>query len=692
LHREPVRFSCRLENRAPLIPKVHAVSMKGVVSVLRALCHRPADCADVLHILWLTVVQRRAGLAVERRAGIGDALAALACLIEYQRAHPGEVSIFVTARPLISLVGCSSGFTRAMPSDSAAIYLLHRFGQHIRYVAPTLPDETDAQVPRVGSLLGCFAKVLGTATPAPLRLTPPRSAWRRVTRRLKSSALPSGRFIVVHTGPTWPAREWTFEGWTGLLPRLREDANMPIVQVGSDRLTTVTGRTSTTFPGVIDWRERLSLLELLALLQHARLFVGIDSGPLHLALAAGAPTVCAWGSTSPETIGAAASDHVAVIAPVSCQGCHHRATEPRHWRTDCPRHLACMTTITPEAMLAACRRQLGAAVDVARSRPRPTPGGRLAYRLVFRPIARARRRLEHGAGAQTRAWLGERAMMVAAEKLAPLVLPTSRSDWPACRFLTGQRFWHQTVFCAQSLELAAGCHLPLEFFDDGTLGPKYLQLLRSVFPHARLVASAEIRDRIETNLPRNRFPVLHAIRGRVVLMRKLMDLRAGCTTPSLYFDSDMLFFSRPKHLLAWAAQPAGQLHMFEAQFRGYVLSSAQAHSLLGHDVRPNVNAGLTAIHDGRIDWEHFEWFCARLDDAQRRHTLIEQTLTALHFASTGAEALPADEYRLCDVLPDEPPPCVVLHYVNVAKLNYRTTEWRRWLAAAQASPRLAPVA
>jgi ADP-heptose:LPS heptosyltransferase len=83
-----------------------------------------------------------------------------------------------------------------------------------------------------------------------------------------------------------------------------------------------------------------SLAELLALLSRARLFIGCDSGPMHLATLAGTPVVAIFGPTDP--IENAPSDTVAhriVRVDVGCNPC----------REGCPAR-ACMRAVEPDAV------------------------------------------------------------------------------------------------------------------------------------------------------------------------------------------------------------------------------------------------------------------------------------------------------------------------------------------------------
>ena len=70
-----------------------------------------------------------------------------------------------------------------------------------------------------------------------------------------------------------------------------------------------------------------SLVELVAVIERCRLYVGNDSGPMHLAAALGIPTVGIYGSSSPlrtSPRGAKGAAHVAVSAGFECSPCRER--------------------------------------------------------------------------------------------------------------------------------------------------------------------------------------------------------------------------------------------------------------------------------------------------------------------------------------------------------------------------------
>jgi lipopolysaccharide heptosyltransferase II len=90
--------------------------------------------------------------------------------------------------------------------------------------------------------------------------------------------------------------------------------------------------------------------ELAAMVEGAAIVVGIDSGPMHLAAAMGAPVVALFGPTDPARTGPHGKGHEVVTAGLPCAPCAHPC-EARE----------CMSAITVEAVTAAVDRILGRA-------------------------------------------------------------------------------------------------------------------------------------------------------------------------------------------------------------------------------------------------------------------------------------------------------------------------------------------
>ena len=100
-------------------------------------------------------------------------------------------------------------------------------------------------------------------------------------------------------------------------------------------------------PGVVDLVGRTTLLRVVALLRGCALYVGNDSGLMHLAAALGTPTVGLFGSTDPAWT-APRGRRVACVAASGfrCSPCYLRR---------CPQPLFCLETVSPAAVLERAR-------------------------------------------------------------------------------------------------------------------------------------------------------------------------------------------------------------------------------------------------------------------------------------------------------------------------------------------------
>jgi len=120
----------------------------------------------------------------------------------------------------------------------------------------------------------------------------------------------SRKYVVVAPGPgLWPGRAWAEARWRDLIEWLVLEALLPVVVVGAYEPGSPPPYKLT---GVLDLRNRTNFLQLAAVISAARLFVGIDSFPSHVAGAVFTPRVVLFGVTSPELILCDAPDTVAI--------------------------------------------------------------------------------------------------------------------------------------------------------------------------------------------------------------------------------------------------------------------------------------------------------------------------------------------------------------------------------------------
>lgn len=319
----------------------------------------------------------------------------------------------------------------------------------------------------------------------------------------------------------------------------------------------------------------------------------------------------------------------------------------------------------------------------AAARPRLTPG-RLLYLGWHAPLGRARKALREG---PLNLWLaarGEQAMYAAAETLPPC--PAPAADAPEVTFLSGARFWRQTVFCAASLTLAAGRAYRFVIVDDGTLAPGDAAHLARLLPGVRIQGPQETLARLDAHLPQARYPVLRRHRLAYPHLRKLTDVHAGRRGWGLVLDSDMLFFARPQALMDWLDAPARPLHMVDvADAYGY--DPVLLRDIAGAPLPGRVNVGVCGLDSDALDWDRLEAWCARLLAEAGSHYLLEQALTAMLFAGAEVQALPAEAYVVAPARAEARRPTAALHhYVAEAKAWYFRFAWREAARRLGAAP------
>jgi ADP-heptose:LPS heptosyltransferase len=156
-----------------------------------------------------------------------------------------------------------------------------------------------------------------------LRLAPPPLpvAWTSAADRHRAAALlPAGAPTIV-LGPTanWRGKVWPAEHFVALYRALAAGplagARAVVLAGPGAEERALAAPVLAALPGALDLRGALSLPEAAALLARASLFVGNDSGLMHLAAAAGAPTLGLFGPTPVAEYAPAGRRTAVAIAP-----------------------------------------------------------------------------------------------------------------------------------------------------------------------------------------------------------------------------------------------------------------------------------------------------------------------------------------------------------------------------------------
>jgi heptosyltransferase-1 len=150
------------------------------------------------------------------------------------------------------------------------------------------------------------------------------------------------RFVLLNPGAGWGAKQWPAERYGQIAKQLAQDGLKPVINVGpgeEEIARAVGGGVAETFTG--------SLTQLIALTRRARLFIGGDTGPMHLAAALSIPVVGIFGPTNPARNGPFGTRNIVLRSDSSLTSYKHVATQE-----------AGMLEISPEQVVGAARELL----------------------------------------------------------------------------------------------------------------------------------------------------------------------------------------------------------------------------------------------------------------------------------------------------------------------------------------------
>ncbi|BAV51750.1 glycosyl transferase family protein [Mesorhizobium loti] len=126
-------------------------------------------------------------------------------------------------------------------------------------------------------------------------------------------------FIAVHAGASFKGRQWQPERFAEAIDEIVADSGLGIALVGGpDEREAAAQIIARTAAPVVDLVGSLSLETLLAVLKQARLFLGNESGPMHMAAATGTPVVGLFGLTHPLRWGPVGVPSIALRPPMPC--------------------------------------------------------------------------------------------------------------------------------------------------------------------------------------------------------------------------------------------------------------------------------------------------------------------------------------------------------------------------------------
>lgn len=281
---------------------------------------------------------------IQFAAGVGDELM-LTAVIRALRER-GAPRFWVMSRRA-ELYRHNPDIAAVVPVDQRIIGLARRCGAAFYEPRYGVPEASGNMRPPPAHMIACLMATAGIT--GPVHLQPVLN----LTETEKAAAASWAGCIVIQPtvrGAVRPneLKEWWPDRWQAVVHALR--GRHRFVQVGGDH--------DPLLEGVEDRRgHALSLREVGAMLHHARLFVGLESGMMHLSRAVGCPGVILFGGrVAPHQAGY--DGFTNLTRTPHCAPC---------WRyIGCELDRQCMRDITPP--------EVAAAIEVSLAAPRgPLP-------------------------------------------------------------------------------------------------------------------------------------------------------------------------------------------------------------------------------------------------------------------------------------------------------------------------------
>ena len=188
------------------------------------------------------------------------------------------------------------------------------------------------------------------------RVFPQADALSVVARKLAEHGLSARQpYAVMHPGAAYFTKRWAAEKFNTTARWLRDERGIvPVISLGPDEgglaqemRERLSSRAIFFEPGALDLRQ------VIALISQARLFVGNDSGPAHLATATGRPAVVIFGSSDSTAWRPWQTSHRIVQNDFPCNPC----PGDRCYAFDEPR---CILSVAVEQVQGACAALLDA--------------------------------------------------------------------------------------------------------------------------------------------------------------------------------------------------------------------------------------------------------------------------------------------------------------------------------------------
>ena len=187
------------------------------------------------------------------------------------------------------------------------------------------------------------ARYLGAKDTSPTCTLPIEREISRIKQRIEGLKLARRPLVAINPVARWKTKLWSEGKFAELADRLINERNAVVIFTGSYDDGPVNARILAMMKqNAVSWAGETTLKELAALASLCTVFITTDTGPMHLAAAAGTRVVALFGPTAPWRTGPFGPSHVTVRAGLICSPCFKRT---------CDDNVRCMEEITVDEVM-----------------------------------------------------------------------------------------------------------------------------------------------------------------------------------------------------------------------------------------------------------------------------------------------------------------------------------------------------
>ena len=133
---------------------------------------------------------------------------------------------------------------------------------------------------------------------------------------------PQDTVVGIHPGGGWSYKLWEIEHFAALADLISRRFGAKILifsGAGDEELQDRMVHLMRSSPVTA---RRINLRKMAALIQQCRLYIGNDTGPMHVAAAVGTQVIAIFGPTNPMRSGPYGKNHIVITGSAECSPCH----------------------------------------------------------------------------------------------------------------------------------------------------------------------------------------------------------------------------------------------------------------------------------------------------------------------------------------------------------------------------------